>query len=380
MIRRLRLAVATAGRFHVLDVARELHALGHDVKFYSYVPLRRAVRFGLSPKCHVSLLPFALPALALGCFPDRVQPPFTEWLLYKALNDGVAMRLGPCDVFTCMSGIYLEAAKFAKRRFGAEVWMHRGSQHILSVDRILAAVPGAKRPSSLTIERELLGYELADRIVIASKHVERSFIQHGTAQAKLFRIPYGVDLAMFPHGERRSPTKTITILFVGTWSLQKGCDLLTAAVRSVADTRLLHVGTIGDLAFPEGDERLVHIDAVPEPELARFYAEGDIFVLASRQDGFGLVLAQALASGLPVICTDHTGGADLAHTSALADRITIVPHNDTQALAAAISAVSAQLHAGWRFAPLTENDRDTLSWAAHGQRYNAELMRSFSSR
>jgi starch synthase len=379
MTGRLRVAIATAGRFHVLDAARELHALGHDVKFYSYVPLRRAVRFGLPPECHVSLLPFALPGLALERFPDRVRPPFTEWLLYKALNHGLAMRLSACDVFICMSGIYLEAAKFAKRRFGAAIWLDRSSQHILSVDRILAAVPGAERPSSLTIERELAGYELADRIVIASTHVERSFIQHGTDQAKLFLNPLGVDLAMFPPVERRNPTKTITIIFAGTWSLQKGCDLLTSAVRSVPDARLLHVGAIGDLAFPEGDARLVHIDPVPQPELSRFYAEGDIFVLASRQDGFGAVLAQALASGLPVICTDHTGGANLAHTSTLADRIIVVRHNDTHALAAAISAVGARLRAGLRPAPLSENDRNILSWAAYGQRFHAELMRSFAS-
>jgi glycosyltransferase involved in cell wall biosynthesis len=379
MTRRLRIAIATAGRFHVLDLARELNALGHDVKFYSYVPLRRAVRFGLPPECHVSLLPFALSALALERFPARIRPPFTEWLLYKALNHGIAIRLCACDVFICMSGIYLEAAKFAKRRFGAAVWCHRGSQHIKSVDRILAAVPGAKRPSSLTIGRELAGYELADRIVIGSRHVEQSFIQHGTAQSKLFRNPYGVDLAMFPPVERKSPTKTITVIFAGTWSFQKGCDLLTTAVRSVPDTRLVHVGAIDDLAFPEGDGRFLHIDPVPQPGLARFYAEGDIFVLASRQDGFGNVLAQALASGLPVICTDHTGGADLAHTPTLADRIIVVPHNETHALAAAISAVGAQLRAGLRLAPLSENDRNTLTWAAYGQRYNAELIRNFAS-
>src|SRR5262249_8141839 len=185
---------------------------------YSYVPLRRAVRFGLPPECHVSLLSFALPALALERFPTVLRPPFTEWLLYKALNHGLMMRLSACDVFICMSGIYLEAAKFAKVRFGAQVWLHRGSQHILSVDRILAAVPGAKSPSPLTIERELAGYELADRIVIASTHVERSFTQHGIAQGKLFRNPYGVDLAMFPTGKSRSGKGTIPIKFAGPWT------------------------------------------------------------------------------------------------------------------------------------------------------------------
>ena len=378
MTRRLRVAIATAGRFHVLDLARELHFLGYDVKFYSYVPLRRAVHFGLPAECHVSLLPFALPALALERFPVWIRPAFTEWLLYKALNHGLAMRLTACDILICMSGIYLEAVKSAKRRFGAAVWLHRGSQHILSVDRILATVPGAERPSPLTIERELAGYELADRIVVASKHVERSFVQHGTAQSKLFRNPYGVDLAMFPPQKRERSNKTITVIFTGNWSLQKGCDLLTSAVRSVPDLKLVHVGAIGDLAFPKGDERFVHVDPVSQPELARFYAAGDLFVLASRQDGFGAVLPQALASGLPVICTDRTGGVDLAHTPTLAERIKIVPSGDLAALVAAISELRGRLETGKCFPPPSDADRETLSWAAYGRRYAERIAADFA--
>ena len=57
MTRRFRVAIATAGRFHVLDLARELNALGYAVDFYSYVPKSRAVRFGLPSACHRSLRP-----------------------------------------------------------------------------------------------------------------------------------------------------------------------------------------------------------------------------------------------------------------------------------------------------------------------------------
>ena len=62
MTRRIRIAIATAGRFHVLDLARELNALGYAVDFYSYVPKSRAVRFGLPSACHRSLVLLALPA------------------------------------------------------------------------------------------------------------------------------------------------------------------------------------------------------------------------------------------------------------------------------------------------------------------------------
>jgi hypothetical protein len=50
------------------------------------------------------------------------------------LNLTVMMRLRASDLFIGMSGIYLEAARFAKRWFGAATWLERGSRHILSQD------------------------------------------------------------------------------------------------------------------------------------------------------------------------------------------------------------------------------------------------------
>jgi hypothetical protein len=78
----LRVAIATAGRFHVHNLARELNALGYAVDFYSYVPERRALCFSLPFARHRSLLPFALPALALERFAPAVPPSVREWLLY----------------------------------------------------------------------------------------------------------------------------------------------------------------------------------------------------------------------------------------------------------------------------------------------------------
>jgi glycosyltransferase involved in cell wall biosynthesis len=378
MTSRFRVAIATAGRFHVLDLARELNALGYQVDFYSYVPKSRAARFGLRSSCNRSLVPFALPALAVQRFAPAVPPAVREWLLFKSLNLATMIRLRPCDLFIGMSGIYLEAARFAKQRFGAAVWLERGSRHILSQDQILADIPGATRPTSLAIGRELAGYALADRIVIPSLHVKESFRRDPTAHAKLFLNPYGVDLEMFPTVKRYSSEKEFSLLFVGSWTLEKGCDLLVSAIVQTPGVRLVHVGPIGsDLAFPTDDPRIVHIDPLPQTELARLYAEADAFVLASRQDGFGVVLAQALASGRPVICTDRTGGPDLAHTPALAQHITIIPHDDLSALIAAMAGLRDRHKLGDCPSPLTDADRETLSWTAYGRRYAEQIAADF---
>ena len=43
------------GRTHMLDTARELEKFGHIVRFYSYVPTKRAMKFGLKKECSYSL-------------------------------------------------------------------------------------------------------------------------------------------------------------------------------------------------------------------------------------------------------------------------------------------------------------------------------------
>lgn len=378
MTRPLKIAIATAGRFHVLDLARELSALGHHVRFYSYVPRARARRFGLPDECHVSLLPFVLPAVAWQQIMPGLTPGIRERMLCALLNRAVVMRLRPCDVFICMSGIYLEAARFARRHYGARIWLHRGSRHILSQAEILAAAPGAERPSRFAIKRELAGYALADRIVIPSQHVRESFRRDAGAYTKLFYNPYGVDLEMFPPRSKKAPSQPFALLFVGIWCKRKGCDILMHAVSRAAGVSLTHVGPIGDLEFPTGDDRFSHIDPLAQTDLARFYAACDLFVLASREDGFGVVLAQALAVGVPVICTDHTGGADLAHTPALAARITVVPAGDVEAITDAITVWRNRQGVADSLPPLSEADRQTLKWSAYARRYDEALRIVFS--
>ncbi len=372
----LRVAIATAGRFHVFDLARELHALGHDVTLYSYVPHQRARQFGIGDEYYVNLLPFVAPALIWQRIARYWLPQAAEWFSYKSLNWAVRLRLRPCDVFVCMSGIYLEAARYAKRKFDAKIWLERGSQHILSQDEILRQIPGVERPSARTIKRELEGYELADRIVIPSKHVEDSFRRDPRAFAKVFRNPLGVDLDAFPLRERKDARAPFTLLFVGNWSLRKGCDLLTKAVMSLPDVQLLHVGAVSDAGFPADDKRFVHVDAVSQVELPQFYTRAAALVLPSREDGFGMVMAQALASGLPIICTDRTGGPDLAYTPAFAERITIVPSGDVAALATAIGTLKERLRKD-NLAPLIPSDRELLSWTSYARRYSDELRRKF---
>ena len=167
-----------------------------------------------------------------------------------------------------------------------------------------------------------------------------------------------------------------TVIMVGAWSYRKGVDVLAAAWRSLEGVRLVHVGPVADAPLPD-EPGFEHHDSVPQWRLPEHYARAHVAALASREEGLSLVQIQALACGLPLVCTDRTGGEDLKHLLGDHDRITVVPHGDTVALEEALSrALRTTTDSASHRVPLSEKQRDGLSWRAYAERYDARLRES----
>ena len=356
---KLRVGIAASGRFHLLDLARELDALGVEVRFYSYVPRKRAETFGLPGRCHVALLPFLFPLVTLERLLPRLLPHITERLMCWGLDMLTLLRVRRCEIFICMSGMYVRAPRYAKWRYGARVILHRGSRHILSQRDILARLPGAQQVTSFIVRRELQGYAIADKIGVPSTQVAESFAPCPEHACKLFLSPYGVDLDQFPLRTGTLPSSR-TLLFVGHWSYRKGVDVLAAAVEAMDGVQLIHVGAVVDAPFPK-HPRFVHYDPVPPWELKKFYGAAHVFVLASREEGLALVQCQALASGLQLVCTDRTGGSDLACLG-LSRFIRVVPADDAEALRHALAESLEDAVHKTGVPSITETERQALGW------------------
>jgi glycosyltransferase involved in cell wall biosynthesis len=372
--RQLRIGIATSGRFHLLDLARELSNLGAEVKFYSYVPQKRAASFGLPTRTHVALLPILFPFVAMERRFPRYCHRLSEFLLCWALDICVIFRMRPCDVFICMSGLFLLAPRYAKWRYGARIHLHRSSRHILSQKEILAEMPQSEQVSSFMVRRELFGYELADAIIVPSTHVVESFAPWPKLAKKLFLNPLGVNIDRFPVRLPPSTVVTPTVIFVGQWSFRKGVDLLVEAMAPMPDVRLIHVGALGDAPFPK-DPKFMHVGHVPQQALVQFYADAHVCALPSREDGFGVVLSQALASGLHIVCTNRTGGPDLARLPGLSRLIRIVAADDAQVLRIALRQALDAATGKVTVAPITTVEREMLSWSASARR-DFEFMKA----
>jgi glycosyltransferase involved in cell wall biosynthesis len=81
------------------------------------------------------------------------------------------------------------------------------------------------------------------------------------------------------------------------------------------DAELWLIGSLTDEIKPFlrqfSSSTIVHKGPFPEKNLYQYYSQASVFCLASIEEGFGMVQAQAMACGLPVICTTHTGAADM---------------------------------------------------------------------
>lgn len=362
----MKINIVSPGRFHVMDLARELDRQGFDVRFYSFVPDNRAAKFGLRKECNVSLFLFMAPFLVLQrFFPSMkiVTIKVQDWLT------GLLMRR--CDVLIAMSGNYVYTLKRAKRQ-GAVVILERGSKHILEQKRILESIPslkGTKPVPDINVKRELKGYELADYISIASQHVLCSFVERGYPLEKLFVNPYGVDLKDF---YPESAEKEYDVVMVGGWNYRKGVDLLTQACREL-HLSLLHVGGIGDMAFPK-DERFHHVDPVDQKQLIHYYNKGHIFALASREEGMAMVQMQAIACGLPIVCSMHTGGSDIGEVTGMKNWIFEMEEYTVEEL-------KRQILLALDFSKTCDPKTlrlENLSWEAYGKRYAAFLWEKLS--
>jgi len=195
----------------------------------------------------------------------------------------------------------------------------------------LAPAMQAIQEPAWKIERKEQEVQLADHIFVASSFTKKSLLQIGVKPEKISIIPYGAPVDYFQ--PQPKPDKLFRALFVGRVEPCKGIYYLLQAWQELQlpDTELLLVG-INE--FPEGwldhyKDIFRYVPSVPHTSLNQYYSAANVLVFPSLFDGFGLVLLEAMACGIPVITTPNTGSSDMITDSV--DGF-IVPIRDVEAL------------------------------------------------
>lgn len=176
---------------------------------------------------------------------------------------------------------------------------------------------------------------LAKRFLCASTFTKNTLIENGASPSAIRVVPYGIDLARFiPPTARPTPNQKLKLLFVGRINQRKGVKYLIEALQ-LLHSRQVELTICGrvvdDLGiFNSIEDQIIIRPSVSNEELQQAYRSSDLFVFPSVAEGFGQVLLESLASGLPILSTTHTAAPDLIRNG---DEGFIVPPHRADLLA-----------------------------------------------
>lgn len=192
----------------------------------------------------------------------------------------------------------------------------------------------------LRTERRRQEWQLANIIIANSKFTKASYVAAGIPESKVRVVPYGAPPVHHETGAAVTTQGNKTrFLWAGTFSVRKGAHYLLQAWKQLNPGHAARLQVLGAMGLPESllscvPDSITLSGTVPRSELYPIYRNSDVLVFPTLCDGFGMVVTEAFANGLPVITTDRAGAADLVKHGING---LIVPAGDVDALAEAMA-------------------------------------------
>ena len=266
------------------------------------------------------------PTLAQGNF--RLPFRLVGTMRAAAMHDRIVARrirklAGEIDIIHVWNLGAVETLKAAKE-LGIPTVLERPNAHTRfamevvqqECDRLGVALPPGHEHAFDTkkLAKEEAEYELATRLLCPSDFVAKTFLDRGFAKERLVRHIYGYDEKVYYPSNQppdpKDPKQGLTMLFVGVCAVRKGVHYaLEAWLKSPAskDGTFLIAGEF----LPAYREKLASMLAHPSvkvlghrndvPDLVR---KSDILILPSIEEGFGLVITEAMGSGCVPLASD----------------------------------------------------------------------------
>lgn len=241
------------------------------------------------------------------------QPGIEDFDLY--FDKYVSLQLGRCDAFIGWANAALECIKKAKS-MGAKTFIHRGSAHILFQADILERE--GVQLNTESINRQLSEYEEVDHIIVDSEFIRETFHSvEPELDKKVHVVNPGVDAEKFTYKEQRQDK--FVVLFVGGNHIRKGLKYLLHAWGELhldlenAELRIVGMNNqdVMDFYPLQWDKSINCLGYVEDP--VKEYHNASLLCLPSIEDGWGMVVLEAMSCGKPVIISQNVGAKDAVY-------------------------------------------------------------------
>ena len=168
------------------------------------------------------------------------------------------------------------------------------------------------KKSCRRFDKEIL---LSDYFLVASDFVKKSLLALNVQESRIFTVPYGIDRNRFRPKKNYKIDKKLKFLFVGRIEAAKGIYSLLEAFKQLdrKDIELILVGsTCGNDSLLEPYKNFfTNLGTKLNSEMPDIYMGSDVFIMPSMWEGLSLTIFEALATGTPIIASDHSGIVDI---------------------------------------------------------------------
>lgn len=316
-----------------------------------------------------------------------------------------ALETVPDRATVCVDGLVLPSLSAELQSFAERCRLVTLIHHPTSLE---PGLPASEREALWRAESAVINS--AQRIICTSAYTARVLAERGVSPKTLSVVAPGVDLPRPTHDSRETHPRSThdrgaahsggggahtqpappgaarptRMLCVANLMQRKGLDYLIEALGQLRELNWA-VTLVGSAEFEprtaarlrqmvcarELESRVAFVGAQSEPDLDRLYREADIFVFPSLYEGYGMVLTEAAAHGLPIIATD--GGAVPDTVAGLgAD---IVAAGDAEALADAMARFLTDPAHRARLAERSRTGRSRLqSWESVADSFRHRLL------
>jgi starch synthase len=378
------LAVERAGALDLFITSGYFKAGQFPDRLASRVPkidraLRRRFQEGLPLEKVVRRWRYELPELAArrtfgsGRLADscvfRRDALFDRWVARRWVDD--------CDCYWGFQGSCLESLAAARSR-GIIAVAEFATAHVTRAIELLSRESQRHPEWASTISNfsfptwylERLQEEphAADYCIAASQFTRDSLIEAGIEAERILLLPLGADLDQFRFA-RRSADGPFRILFVGGIGQRKGVKYLLEAFKLLrgpgveltlagplpADTRPLD-------AYRSSVRLTGRLD---QADIVREMHQAHVLVLPSVFEGFGLVIAEAMSTGMPVIASTHSAGPDIIREGC--DGFVLEP-DDVEGMAQRLETLRADRNRAVEMGVAAAERARAFSWDVHTER------------
>jgi starch synthase len=301
-----------------------------------------------------------------------------------AFDRWVASRFAfESDIFWGFQGSCLESLKAANSA-GKTAVCEFATAHVTAAIRILSEEAEKHPEWAATISnlnfpgwyRERLEQEphAAHVCIAASGFTQRSLEEVGIPSERIQLLPLAADVDLFQFAERRR-VGPLKVLFVGGIGQRKGIKYLLEAVRQL-DSAQIELSLLGPA--PAYDRPLkafskwhTYLGRTDQAGVVRQMQKADVLVLPSVFEGFGLVIIEAMATGLPVITSTHSCGPEVIREAV--DGFVLAP-DDVTGLAQKIAWCAEHRDQLVQMGRAAHERAHEFSWDAHRERLNQLLI------